>query len=198
MATMFIQYLKRTNKTIALLLLMTIGFVSCKKSENKIDRVEIAKQYYSDLDDSSFSNMSYWFADSLKIIEGEHITMYSKNDYIEFLKWDSVFNPSYDILEIEEQNDIVKAKISKMDKRIFFLHEKPFVTHQIIRFQNDKIISVEIDYLNFDYPTWEKNKNGLLSWIDANHPELNGFIHDQTESGGMKFLKAMTLYNNEK
>jgi hypothetical protein len=44
--------------------------------------------------------------------------MYSQSDYLEFLKWDSVFDPNYEILEIEQKEGIVKAKISKIDKRI--------------------------------------------------------------------------------
>ena len=177
---------------------MTIGFISCKNSKKEIDRVEITKQYFKVLDNSDYSKISDWFADSLKTIEGEHKNTYSKSEYLEILKWDSVFEPNYEILEIEQKDGIVKAKISKMDKRIFFLHEKPFIMNQIISFQKNKIISVETDYLNFDYPTWEKNKNGLLSWIDKNHPELNGFINDLTEDGGMKFLKAIELYKNKK
>lgn len=186
------------NKTIALLLLLTIGFISCKNSEKEIDRVEIAREYFKVLDNSDYSKLSDWFPDSLKTIEGEHKNTYSKSEYLEILKWDSVFEPNYEILKIEQKDGIVKAKISKMDKRIFFLHEKPFITNQIIRFKKEKIISIETDYVNFDYPTWEKNKNGLLSWIDKNHPELNGFINDLTEDGGMKFLKAIELYKNKK
>ena len=186
------------NKTIVLLLLLTIGIISCKNSEKEIDRAEITKQYFKNLDNSDYSKISEWFAESIKTIEGEHKNTYSKKEYLEILKWDSVFEPNYEILEIEQKDGIVKAKISKMDKRIFFLHEKPFITNQIIKFQKDKIISIETDYLNFNYPTWEKNKNGLLSWIEENHPELNGFIYDQTESGGTKFLKAIELYENKK
>ncbi len=52
--------------------------------------------------------------------------------------------------------------------------------------------------MDFNEGTWERNKNELLSWIDENHSELNGFIYDQTESGGMKFLKAIELYKNKK
>jgi hypothetical protein len=176
----------------------TIGFVSCKNSEKEIARVEIAKQYFKVLDNSDYTKISDWFTDSLTTIEGEYKQTYSKTDYLEFLKWDSVFDPNYEILEIEQKNGIVKAKISKMDKRISFLHEKPFITNQTIKFQNEKIISVETEYLDFNEATWEKNKNGLLSWIDENHPELNGFIYDQTKSGGMKFLKAIELYKNKK
>ena len=115
-----------------------------------------------------------------------------------FLKWDAVFDPSYKILEIEQQDEIVKAKISKMDKRIFFLHEEPFITNQIIQFQKNKIISVATEYVNFNEKTWGKNKTELLNWINENHPKLNGFIHDQTETGGLKYLKAIELYKNKK
>ena len=186
------------NKAIVLFLLLTIGFISCKYSEKEIDKVEIAKQYFKVLDNSDYSKMSDWFADSLTTIEGEYKQTYSKRDYLEFLKWDSVFDPNYEILVIEQNNGIVKAKISKMDKRISFLHEDPFITNQIIKFKNDKIISVETEYVDFNKATWERNKNGLLSWIDENHPELNGFIYDQTESGGIKFLKAIEIYKNNK
>ncbi len=188
------------NKIIVLVLFLTItiGFISCKTSEKEIDRVKIAKKYFKVLDNSDFSGMSDWFADSLTTIEGEYKQTYSKTDYLEFLKWDSVFDPNYEILEIEQNNGIVKAKISKMDKRISFLHKQPFITNQTIKFQNEKIISVETDYLDFNEATWEKNKNGLLSWIEENHPELNGFLYDQTKSGGIKYLKAIELYKNKK
>ena len=184
-------------KKALLLLLLTIGFVSCENREKEIDRVEIAKQYFKALDNSDYSKMAEWFADSLTKIEGAYKQTYSKGDYLELLKWDSVFDPKYDILEIEEVEGIVKAKILKMDKRISFLHEEPFLTNQTLIFKNDKIISVEIEYVDFKEATWERNRNGLLSWIDKNHPELNGFIYDQTEVGGMKFLKAIDLYKNK-
>lgn len=182
------------NKIIGLLLLFIIGFISCKNSEKEIDKLAISKQYYNVLSTSDYSRMSSWFADSLVTKEGEYEQVYSQSEYLEFLKWDSVFDPNYEILKIEQEDEMIKAKISKNDKRILFLLEEPFITNQIIRFQNDKIISVETDYVNFDYPIWERNKKELLSWIDKNHPELNGFIYDQTEAGGLKFLKAIELY----
>jgi len=184
------------NKTI-ILLLLTIGLISCKNSKKEIDSVEIAKQYFKFLDNSDYSKMSDWLADSITTAEGEYKQTYSKSDYLEFLKWDSVFDPNYEILKIEQKHGIVRAKISKMDKRISFLHEESFITNQTVKFQNDKIISVETQYVDFNEETWERNKNKLLSWIDENHPEFNGFIHNQTESGGIKFLKAIELYKNK-
>ncbi|MFD0862588.1 hypothetical protein ACFQ1M_10275 [Sungkyunkwania multivorans] len=186
------------GKTIISLLLFAVVSISCNNAEKEIDKVEIAKQYFEVLDNSDYAKMSDWFADSLKTIEGEHKSVYSKTEYLEFLKWDFVFDPDYEILEIEQKDGMVKARISKTDKRISFLHEKPFITNQTLRFQKDKIISVEIDYVNFDFPTWEKNKNRLLSWIDKNHPELNGSINDLTADGGMKLLQAIELYKDRK
>lgn len=186
------------NKILALLIILKIGLISCKTSEKEIDKVEIAKQYFEVLDTSDYSGMSQWFGDSLKTIEGVYEQTYSKSNYLEFLKWDSVFEPNYEILEIDETDGTVKAKISKIDKRIAFLHEEPFVTNQTIKFQNEKIISVEIEYVDFNETTWERNRNELLNWVEYNHPELNGFINDQTEFGGIQFLKAIELYKNKK
>ena len=140
-------------------------------------------------------------ADSLAIRESEYdyVETFSKKGYVEWLKWDSVFEPTYDILQIEQENKIIKAKISKIDDRISFLHEGPIVTNEVIRFNNNKIISVEkAKYVIFNEKIFLKNRERLLSWIDKNHPELNGFIHDQTEAGGIKYLKAIELYKNRK
>ena len=189
------------NKTITLLLLLTIGFVSCKDSKKEIDRVEITKQYFLALDESNSSKMKDLLADSLitSIPKYEYEIRYSKNDYVgKWLKWDSVFKPTYKVLEVNLENGIVKAKVSKVDKRILFFMQKPFLTNEILRFENDKIVKVETEYLNFDEETWGKNRIGLLSWISENHPELKGFIDDQTEAGGKKFLKALELYKNRK
>ena len=53
-------------------------------------------------------------------------------------------------------------------------------------------------YVDFKVATWEKNRTELLRWVDEHHPELNGFLYDQTEAGGMKFLKAIELYQYKK
>jgi len=187
------------NKILMLSLFISIGLVSCNNADKGIDKLEIAKLYYKALDNSNGSEMKVLLADSLitAIPEYDYELTYSKDEYIEkWLKWDSIFDPSYELLEIEEQEEIVKAKISKIDKRIFFLQKEPFITNEILRFQKDNIIAVETEYLNFNEKVWERNKTELLSWIGENHPELNGFIYDQTMSGGLKYLKAIELYKN--
>ncbi len=191
----------KMNQILIILLLFLVVLVNCKNPEKTIDRLEIAEKYFVALDESNSSKIKDLLTDSLIITipKYEYEVRYSKSDYVgKWLKWDSVFEPTYKVLEMKLENGIVKAKVSKIDKRILFFMQKPFLTNEILRFQNDKIITVETEYLNFDEETWEKSRNGLLSWISENHPELNGFINDQTEAGGMKFLKALELYETKK
>lgn len=193
------------NKIITLSLLLTIGFVSCKTSEKEkvkeTSKLEIAKQYYKALDNSDGSEMATLLGDSIVIRENadDYEERFSQNGYTVWLEWDSVFEPTYKILEIEEENEVVKAKISKIDKRIFFLTEEPMVWHEIVRFEHNKIVKVErVEYEVFNVEKFLKNRDGLVNWIDKNHPELGGFLNPQTKSVGMKYLKAIELYNNKK
>jgi len=185
-------------KNIVLYLLLAIGFTSCKNSEKEIDKLEIAKRYYKVLDDSDTSGIRALLTDSLLTNESDYEQAFSKAGYVEWLQWDSVFDPTYETLQIEQENGIVKAKISKIDKRILFLHEEPIVTNQIIRFDDGKISSIETtDYVNFKDTTFLKNRSAILSWTGENHPELNGFINDQTKKGGLNYLKAIDFYQKE-
>ena len=181
------------NRTVILSLLLIIGFISCKTSEREINRLEIAKNYYKALNSSDNLKMALLLTDSLvtKETEYNYVQTFSVEEFMEWLKWDAVFSPTYEILQMEQKDTIVKAKISKIDKRISFLHQVPIVT-------NDKIISIETtEYIVFNDSTFVKNRDNIVSWIDENHPELNGFLHDQTETGGLKYLKAIELYKNK-
>ena len=188
------------KKIIVLLAFVTIGFISCKNSKNEVDKMEIAKNYYAVLDQSDVSGIETLLTDSLLTRETEYDyeQIFSKQEYVEWLKWDSVFDPAYTILEMVEENGVIRAKISKTDRRISFLHQEPIVTNQILGFDRDKIASVETTkYVIFNDSTFVKNRDELVNWIDKNHPELNGFIFDQTETGGMNYLKAIELFENK-
>lgn len=188
------------NKIIVLSFLLTIGLISCNNSEKKIDKLEIAKEYYKALDNSDDSEITRLLTDSLltKETEYDYEQTFSLKEYVEWMRWDSVFDPTYEILHIEQENGIVKAKISKMDKRILFLHEGPMVSNEIIRFNKNKITSIERSNVIFNDSIFVKNRSVFLNWIHKNHPDLKGFIHDQTEIGGIKYLKAIELYEKEK
>lgn len=189
------------NRILVLSLLLLTGLVGCENSEKNVDKLQIAQNYFEALDESNGFKMKEFLTDSLitSIPEYDYEVRYSKNDYVgKWLKWDSVFTPTYKVLEMNLEGEMVKAKVSKVDRRILFFMQKPFLTNEALRFQNGKIISVETEYLNFDEETWGKNRSELLSYIEKNHTELNGFINDQTEAGAMKFLKALELYENKK
>jgi hypothetical protein len=188
------------SKITVLLWFVTIGVISCKNSVSEVDKLEIAKAYYEVLDKSNVSGIETLLTDSLLTKETgyDYEQTFSKKEYVEWLKWDSVFEPTYKILEIRQENGTVKAKISKTDKRISFLHKEPIVTDQVIHFDKDKITSIETTkYVIFNDSLFVANREKLLNWVDENHPELGGFINDQTKTGGMKYLKAIELYENK-
>jgi len=95
---------------------------------------------------------------------------FSRSEYLEeWLKWDSIFDPQYKTLVIMQENEIVKAKITKNDKRISFLHKEPTVWNAVIRFDEDKISSIERTNVIFNEKAWGENRTKLLSWINENH-----------------------------
>ena len=180
--------------------LLIIGIISCTNLEKSAKRIEIAKQYYRMLDQSDQSSIATIIADSLltKETEFDYQQTFSLKEYIDWLEWDSMFEPKYEILELEQRDEIISAKISKIDKRILFLHGEPIVSNQVIRFDKDKIASIEtIKYLVFKDSIFVKNRDEFVTWVNENHPELDGFLHDQTKVGGMKYLKAMEYYEKE-
>ena len=185
------------NKNIIVLALCAIGLVSCKNSKKKSD-MEIVKQYYTMLDTSDYPQIPVLLADSLMTQEGEYTSTYSHEGYKELLKWDAVFDPTYEVLDIvKEENGTVKATVSKSDTRIQFLHEKPIVSDNFITIKDGKISKVRTEYVDFDDATFGDNRTRLLTDIDENHQELNGFLTDQTEAGGNKYLKAIVLYRDK-
>jgi len=183
------------NKTISLIIIFLIGLTACKNKEQEIDKVAMAKEYYEVLNTSDYSKIPTLMLDSITIKELDYSMSYSQTAFIEFLKWDAVFEPEYKILNMEEENGNVKATISKQDKRILFLLEGPSVTNELISFKNDKIATVAItDYVSFDDSVFSKNRTKFLNWMKEHHPEINGFLQDQSEQGGKKYLKAIELY----
>lgn len=181
------------------LLFIAIAFISCKSENQELRQLQIAKQYYKVLSNSDDSKIASLLTDSLltKETEYDYEQTFSLAQYKEWLKWDAMFEPKYEIIDIVSEGDIVRAQISKIDKRILFLHEEPVVTNQVIRFDKDKIASIETTkYVVFNDSLFVKNRTDLLNWMDENQPQLKGFIYDQTEEGASKYLQALELYTN--
>ena len=177
-------------------LFLLIMLCSCGSNQKETDKVEMVKTYVQALNDFDYPSIISLFYDSVRMKEIVYDMSYSKADYYHLFQWDSIFQPQYEILKIQEMTDgTIDLEISKKGPRILFLNEKPTVTHEVISFKNDKIHSVHIrDYLVFDDQTWEAKRQKLLDFIDQHHPELNGFIYDQTKQGALNYLKALELY----
>ncbi len=196
---------KTSNKFIALILLFTTVLVSCKtgpkNQETTISSLDIAKNYYQALDRSDSAKMQTLVGDSIVVRErpDNYQEQFSNQAYTIWLEWDSVFQPTYKILEIAQENQVVKAKILKTDKRLLFLTQEPVVWNEIVHFNdNNKIVKVErTNYEVFNVSKFIKNRDTLVSWIGINHPELNGFLYPQTKSVGIKYLEAIQLYKNK-
>jgi len=186
------------NKLTVFLLLITIGITSCKNSEKELDKLEIAKEFYIAIDNSNPLKVTKLITGRFTTIDDGFEQKYNGNEYAEWVKWDSVFQPTYEILKIEKENGIIKAKISKTDKRISFLHHEPIITDEIIQFEGNKIKEINRTSASFNVDKFVKNRDELVNWITKNHPELNGFLNDQTKSGGMNYLKAIELYKSKK
>jgi hypothetical protein len=186
------------NKLTVLILFIAIGIISCKNPEKGLDKLEIAKNFYAAIENSNPSKITELITEVFTTVDDGFEQEYSGNEYVEWVKWDSVFQPTYEILKIEEENGIVKAKISKTDKRISFLHREPIVTEEVIQFEGDKIKGINRTSALFNVEEFVKNRDSLVNWIAENHPELNGFLNDQTKIGGLNYLKAIQLYKNNK
>jgi len=181
------------------ILLIIIGYASCKPSSKEFSELEVAKEYYSLLDHSDAEGMTKLIGDSIVIreTEDEYQEVFSREGYSTWVKWDEVFEPSYKVLEIKHVDKVVKAKVSKIDKRLTFLHEEPMVWEEVVAFKDGMIVKVErINYEVFNVPRFLANRQKLVSWIEESHPELTGFLYDQTAKGGLNYLKAMRLYDD--
>ncbi len=148
------------------------------------------------MNDFDYPAIISMFNDSVRMKEIVYDNSFSKDNYYNLFQWDSIFQPSYEILKIEEKADgTVDMEIAKQGPRILFLNEKPVVNHEIIQFEQGKIHQVHIvEYIVFDEETWARKRQSLLDWVDSNYPELNGFIYDQTKAGALNYLKALEYY----
>jgi hypothetical protein len=178
-------------------LLIFILSTACTQKQS-FDGITVTTSYIDALNESNYDKVTSLFLDSIRMTEGIYTTVFSKQDYRHHFQWDSTFHPTYSILEIEQSGDTVLMQVSKTCTRIHFLHEEPTVSKERVVFQNGKVFSIEIvNYVVFDDEKWSANRARLVAWVEANHPELNGFLYDQTKQGAINYLKAIELYQNQ-
>jgi len=160
---------------------------------------EIVTEYYDAFNSSDFNRIAAVIADSITIIDGEYVIPYSVESFHKQFKWDSIFQPTYDIVELEDQKSQIIATVASSSKRYKFLENDPLICSFRISFDANKITMIEaLEYTDADWNLWQANRDSLVNWTSRNHPELDGFIHDLTMDGAKNYLKAIDLYEKRK
>ncbi len=182
-----------TQKSIFIIvisiLLFSYGCSDSKKHE------KLVYDYFAALNEADFNKAKSCVTDSIIFTEGDFVLTRSIEDLHTHLQWDFVFEPQYKVLELTTVDKKMEAIISKTCKRIRFLHDSATVYKVSIDFEEDKISKMKnFDFVVFDFAKWQSRRDTLVKWVDENHPELTGFIFDQTAKGAQNYLKAIELY----
>jgi hypothetical protein len=177
-----------------LFFLATLILQSCSHDSN----TKLVREYYACLNDHKPERALNFLSEDIIVSEFDFSQVRNRDQWQVQFAWDKTFLPAYEILEIHAVNDQVEAIVSKSDKRIRYLHDSPVVYKVKFAFSGSKIKSEHLyDYLEFNLDRWQTRRDSLVSWIEKNHPELSGFIHDQTTTGAEKYLKAIELYETK-
>lgn len=184
-------------KRICLLLIFIVSVLtSCNSKIQESEEKKLIKAYYASLNNFELEAIADYFYDSVRMRENDYLYLASKDSFYLKLQWDSVFRPKYGVLEIEEVDNDLIVEVSKSDPRILFLNEEPTVYRERFTFKNGLIYSSETrEFVVFNWDLWDENRSKLVNWIKANHPELDGFLYDQTKQGAINYLKALKLYS---
>jgi hypothetical protein len=175
-------------------LVLALGLlVSCSRTSNQSTYEKFVDGYYN----HGFESIEDLLSDTILLKDGEYVAKYSKLEYQVYYKWDSVFCPKYEMIELIWTDSTVDITQSVSSKRYEFLGNNPLLTRNRLYFVDGKITMIEnLEYLNVDWNVWTANRDSLVDWIDFNHKELSGFIFDMTQVGAENYLKAIGLYKN--
>ncbi|MEP1489039.1 MAG: hypothetical protein ABJK28_11480 [Algibacter sp.] len=179
-----------------LILFILYSITGC--NNQKLTHQETVTKYYKAFNSADFNEIKTVTSDSITIIGGDYIMPFTHDSFYEQFKWDSIFKPSYEIIELEEKDNQIIAFVASKSLRYEFLKNNPLTCKFKISFNSGKISKIEdLEFINVDWNIWQKERDSLASWINNNHPEFDGFIHDLTMKGAINYLKAIELYKNE-
>ena len=176
------------------ILLVTIGLLtSC--DYQKLGHKETVKQYYNAFDSGNFDELNAVINDSITIVSGEFTTSYDYDSFHKFFKWDSIFKPSYEIIDLKEKNNDIFATIAQKNIRNEFLKNNPLKFKVKITFEADKISKIEeLEYIDVNWNIWAQKRDSLETWVELNHQTLDGYVNDMTMKGAINYTKAIELY----
>lgn len=180
-----------------LLLLLVIAISGCTKKVSTPS--EQITAYYNGFKNSDYNQIKRTLADSLITTEGDYIMPFSRKSYYEKFKWDSVFKPIYKLVAIENLEEQAVATVTVNSLKFEFLKNSPMTCTYRFHFKSGKIAKIEnLDCPDANWEIWEKQVDVLVNWVQLNHPELDGFIHDLSMNGAIDYMKAIDLYTNRK
>jgi hypothetical protein len=178
-----------------LFLLIIIVFTSCAKKRHT--ESEQIKVFYKGYKNSGYELIKNVLADSLTTVFGDYTTTYSQQIYYEQFKWDSIFKPDYELVDLNHEDGQLIATVSMRSLKLEFLKNNPMTCRYQFQFSSGKISRInELDCNCVDWTVWQKEVNALANWIKINHPEMDGFIHDLSMKGAIDYVKAIELYKN--
>lgn len=184
-------------KNIFLILLFLYCLAGC--NDQQVTQQKTVAKYYKARDAVNYDEIKTYLNDSITIIEGDYIMSYSLESYYEVFKWDSIFRTSYKIVALEEENNQVIVSVVLNSIRNEFLKNSSMTCQYKISLNSGRISKIEsLRCLGADWNIWQKERDSLVSWINENHPHLNGFINDMTMNGAINYLKAIELYKTDK
>nr|WP_292963255.1 MULTISPECIES: ASCH domain-containing protein [unclassified Allomuricauda] len=179
------------KKLLALPLLLLL--VGC--NNQKLTHQETVIKYYNAFGSGNFNEIRSLTNDTIIITSGDYVTPYTHESFHEFFKWDSIFEPTYEIVKLEEKNNHVFATVAQNNLRNEFLKNNPLVFQVKISFDSGKMSKVEeLEYKDVNWNIWNQKKDSLVDWIKDNYSELDGFANNMTMQGATNYLKAIELY----
>lgn len=184
-------------KKTLLVLIFSCFLIGC--NQQTLTPKETVTTYYEAFDASDYNAIKTVINDTITIVGGDYAMPFNHDSFHEHFKWDSIFKTSYELLKLEEKNNEVIASVVSKSVRYEFLKNNPLTCKFKISFESGKISKIEdFEYIGADWNSWQNERDSLVSWINKNHPELDGFINDLTMSGALNYVKAIDLYENDK
>lgn len=102
-------------------------------------------------------------------------------------------------MHMEETPEGVLATVASHSLRYAFLRNDPLVCTFKFRFETGKISQIDVlECPDADWDQWQQRRDSLVKWVHDRHPELDGFIHDLTLEGALRYQKAIQLYTSGK
>jgi len=176
---------------LLLFLILAVQATSCQQIMPK----NPVPLFFNYMNEGDFVKISEVITQDFTIVEGDQVLCSDPEGFYTLFQWDSVFNPSFEILEIESEKNKTRLSISKTCKRIEFLNREPLRYIVDVYTTGGKISRMETqDYIDTDFRKWSNRRDKLVQWTRENHPEIPGFIIDISIEGAQNYILAINLF----